>query len=97
MTPPQKTPDTLLEIDGWGQWWRGQVARDLDRLDSNIVVLRSDFEKACRELRKEIGAVDKTASVDIRALQVQAAIWGLLGGSIISAIIGIIVYFVTRG
>ena len=97
MAPVAKPTESPSVTNGWESWWRDQVSKDLDRIDNNIVVLRSDFEKACRELRKELGTVDKTSSVDIRALQVQAATWGLLGGGIISTIVGLIVYFVTRG
>ena len=83
--------------ESWEVWWRGHVMRELERLDANTEALRKEFEAACRDIRKEMGGIDKTASVDIRALQVQAASWGVVGGSIISAVIGIVVYFVTRG
>jgi len=85
MTPPDlgERPPSGSSSEGWENWWRNRVMDEIDRLDNNI-----------EALRKDLSSLDKTSSVDIRDLQVRAAIGGAIGGAIMSVIVGLILFFI---
>ncbi len=85
MTPPDlgERPPSGGTVEGWENWWRNRVMDEIDRLDNNI-----------EALRKDLSSLDKTASVDIRDLQVRAAIWGAGAGVGVSIVVGLILFFI---
>jgi hypothetical protein len=97
MTPSARAPGTLsTSDDAWEAWWRERVAKDLERLDNNDQAIRKELNDACTAIRKELGLVDKTASVDIRDLQVRAAIGGFLGGTVATIIVGVVLFLIEQ-
>lgn len=108
MPPSNRVPGPASSTaEAWEAWWRDHVTDELERLNNNEIAIRSEFEAACRAIRAEIQAeltkvrtsiatVDKTSSVDIRDLQVRAAIGGFLGGTAATIIVGIILFLVEQ-
>jgi len=86
----------LERLDGNVEALRGEFEGACRNIRDDISKVRGEMAQIEKNIQKDLATVDKTASVDIRDLQVRAAIAGVIGGVLAGGIMAFVLFLVEK-